>query len=177
MIEVFDSVSWNVTALLAIDDLDGDGHGDVAVSGGSGTFLASGAGDGGFVVSRWPGGSLSVGDFDGDGKKDVAMGTGLVRFGDGRQFQADAGLWGQACDVDGDGKDDLLDVDTVWMGGGNGLQRQPLPSIQPGENFTLLDVNGDHRKDRVWMSLDAGANGGPSAAAVQFINSAGAHTW
>ncbi len=161
-------------------DIDGDGDLDVFggvftgiypfLNDGSGTLTSAGPAFG--VASS----DVIVGDFDGDGNVDVA-GTGnslvSVHFGDGTGvFSAGPELSvnatpiaGKASDLDNDGFDDLIVVNTsgttsILMSNGDG-------TFAPQELFTMLDGYlydmdmGDLNEDGVEDIVVVAPNAGP----------------
>ena len=168
----------NLSASLAVGDLNNDGFDDIVVgttstlsavlvfSGATfremGVFLAFG--------SVPVGVNVTVGDTDGDGQKDIVVGTatGLAAVGvfDGRTFaQKDlflpfgvflGGTSVAAGDLDGDGKAEIVvgtasfvPAVTVYKGSVQKTVLFPFGRTMTGANVAVNDVNGDGRLDIV----------------------------
>lgn len=182
------------TAALTIDDFNGDGHPDTAVSNPLGAVAVSfGRGDGTFDPPRTlpgPAGGLGItsADYDGDGDADiVSMGTAsaeatvLLNNGDGtfRSATAHVGV-GATCtltgDVNHDGAPDVLSGHAdghlaVLIGNGNGTF-QPVRTYPTGSLwstcFGLGDIDHDGDDDVAVANM-----GGLSVSVLENLGNGG----
>ena len=146
-----------------IDDFNLDGVPDLATCSTTAQVLAVflGTGDGGFaapleiMIDSKPGGRSLAGDLDRDGIPDLILGGGLILrgAGDGTFTVAQRPLLnlGVIADVDGDGSDDLVGLETtggglvVFLGNGDGTVE--AASALPGGGDKVWPVIADFDLD------------------------------
>ena len=182
---------------IAVADLDGDGHLDVAAAGAGGIVAMPGDGAGTFglatmQVTLAPFVSIAAADLDGDGVQDLVAADGVsvakvFRGLGGGTFDAGTALTGMKTpsalavgDVDGDGRLDLEIATATGVallrGSGGGTFAAPTFFFGgPLDALVLGDLNGDGVLDAVaananktQVSVLLGLGGGKYAGAVNY---------
>jgi hypothetical protein len=172
---------------LAIADLNGDGHPDVAVTSayGSSYWILLGSGDGTLQspveYSVWVNGPLYTGDFNGDGKVDLLLASGsgfAVAFGNGDGTFAAALLDSSIpqylgsiviADFDHDGRDDVAGLTSpfslppaisISRSNGDGTFQTPIQFLTGSLGSVSLaagNLNGDLYPDLVVGNSSSGS--------------------
>ncbi len=175
---------------LATADFNGDGHIDVAVSGGSGSganiAILLGKGDGTFAAPMFMTGAgrVAVGDVNGDGKPDLVADNPVQVFlgkGDGTftalsPYPSTSVSLSALIDMNGDGILDVAGGTGILLGNGDGTFGAPITLIPPPPShigagvIADANLNADKQPDIVWGLNVSGGNLTPAATAAVWLN-------